>query len=65
MLIRLKDDLWVNPREVASVHIIDRHTSVVIVEMVGGTTHAIESDYGKSTYDTMLRILKVINGAEG
>lgn len=61
MLVKLSDEVSVNPEYVASVTI--RHEiDVVTVLMHDGIKYIFGRDYGRSIWETADRITKLING---
>ena len=59
MIIPLSNEVAVNPSQVADL-VIDGNR--IVISMVGGRTHSLPCEYGKSIFRTRDDILKRLNG---
>lgn len=60
-MIKLSTDVWVNPAYIAAVT-LGSYRDCLYVRMADGKEHRVETDYGKSVWETQGRLIGEING---
>lgn len=60
MLVKLNSEITVNPTHVSHVQ-VHPHYNTVVVKMVSGEQFTLQSDYGRSVWETHDRIVKACN----
>lgn len=61
-LVKLSDQCWVDPHQVAEVTVNDS-SNTYTVRMRDGVGHCLSPDYGKGVYASAKRIIDEINKA--
>jgi hypothetical protein len=63
MIVKLTDELYVNPEEVVQVFVKEFHEHT-FVRMKDDALHEIYPLYGMSKYQNLDRIVKLVNGVK-
>lgn len=62
MIVSINSELHINPEHVTSVTIPSESSNAYIaITMSTGDRHIVQHDYGRSIYQTLDRIVKLIN----
>lgn len=61
-MIKLKDDLYVAADQVSEISVVEGR-DWLNVRMKDGRVHGVPCDYGKSSWDTCRRLVKLVEAA--